>query len=101
MNKCVDLENNDLSTKSDNIVLEVQPNFVSLGEKMVNRIKKVSSEANLGLTFDDDGNDGEDYEGGSEPSDTESNDGYDSNSEKTPILKSSRHFTSPDIDILV
>ena len=84
MNKFVDLENNDLSTKSDNIVLEVQPNFVSLGEKMVNRIKKVSSEANLGLTFDDDGNYGEDYEGGSEPSDTESHDGYDSNSEKTP-----------------
>ena len=56
MNKCVDLENNDLSTKSDNIVLEVQPNFVSLGEKMVNRINFYyeSLGFDLGLVDEDD-----------------------------------------------
>ena len=84
-----DLLNNPSSTptsetKSDNIILEIEPNFVSLGEKMANRFKRVSSQANLNLTFDEDGETGEEYEGGSEPSDTESHDGYDSNSEKSP-----------------
>tara|TARA_B100000902_G_scaffold375024_1_gene404557 strand:+ start:1935 stop:3521 length:1587 start_codon:yes stop_codon:yes gene_type:complete len=71
-------------SKSDNIVLEIEPNFVALGEKMANRIKKVSSQNNLGLTFEENGNNIDDCEGGSEPSDTESLDDYDSNSEKSP-----------------